>query len=185
MPNDGGVVLTFTNGDSCVDQGKTLDSVAIITMPCSSGEGDVQSMRQLGPCTFTMTFPTVRACSLPVGSSDNTSSMNTVMPVSPMSPVQPEDVPAPLVKANHFGFFSTLAVLFLLYCCGGCILRYKTQQASGLDLIPHLEFWSNLPSCLLQSVENCRSKLSEVFRRSDEYEIRSIQIPFDDPDQNL
>ncbi|KAI9487282.1 MAG: autophagy-related protein 27 [Benjaminiella poitrasii] len=42
-------------------------------------------------------------------------------------------------------FFTIVFVLLAVYFVGGAIYNYKMYNARGLDLIPHREFWFDLP----------------------------------------
>jgi len=54
-----------------------------------------------------------------------------------------------------FGVFVlVLFLLFLAYFFGGMIIM-RMRGASGLELIPHYYFWSNLPSNIKNGVTYC------------------------------
>lgn len=56
-----GVMLKFTNGDSCTDPaGKAVESTTLLAFTCSP-RTDTFSVRRVG-CTFMVAFPTVHGC---------------------------------------------------------------------------------------------------------------------------
>ncbi|KAG2187673.1 hypothetical protein INT44_005363, partial [Umbelopsis vinacea] len=42
-------------------------------------------------------------------------------------------------------FFLIVGILVALYFIGGAFYNYKQYNARGLDLIPHRDFWLDLP----------------------------------------
>jgi len=97
-----------------------------------------------------------------------------------------------VAREATWGITSILMVFFLCYCCVGCLWRFKHEDARGLDLVPHLSFWSGLVNfskdhceqlCAIvrHKVERFRAGRHDVRGQYEEVET----IPFDDTDNNL
>lgn len=178
MEGGQGVVLKFNNGDVCTDsEGKTGDSVALLAFTCSSVAGEAFTVGHMNPCVYTITFPTVHACT----------TASTVGFGAHSQHLQEE--PA---KGHSWGITSLLMIGLMCYCCVGCLWRFKHKDARGLDMVPHLSFWSGLVNFVKdlceQSVAIVRHRVEKF--RSGRHETNSQYeevetIPFDDTDNNL
>lgn len=118
-----------------------------------------------------------------------------VVPVAPVVPVDPEpsEVPAgypppavapvpaaakPTVASKGgWSIITLIVLLFVFYCLGGCLMNYKREGATGIDAIPHLEFWVTFPArctdgCqrLVAMVRHRFSKTSQAQQRYEEVE---------------
>lgn len=52
-------------------------------------------------------------------------------------------------------FFTIVFVLAAVYFVGGAIYNFKMYNARGLDLIPHRDFWFDLPYLIRVSFYHC------------------------------
>jgi hypothetical protein len=183
-----GVVLKFSNGDSCIDsQGVTVDSVALLAFTCSAAAGEAFTVGRMDgrtdSCVYTITFPTVHACTFP----------GTVTPQFHLPSSSPETHGTPETHGHEssWGITSMLMVGFVCYCCIGCLWRFKYDDARGLDMVPHLSLWSGLVHFVKdlceQLVAIVRHKV-EKYRsgRDPNGQYEEVEtIPFDDTDNNL
>ncbi|KAI8068448.1 autophagy-related protein 27 [Gongronella butleri] len=62
-------------------------------------------------------------------------------------------------------FFTLLGIGLLVYFVGGCFYNYRQFNARGLDLIPHRDFWLDLPYLIKDLVSHLMS--SVMSRRHD------------------
>ncbi|OAD77696.1 hypothetical protein PHYBLDRAFT_141562 [Phycomyces blakesleeanus NRRL 1555(-)] len=57
-----------------------------------------------------------------------------------------DETPQPKEGMSGVGiFFTTVLVLLAIYFVGGAFYNFKMYNAQGLDLIPHRDFWFDLP----------------------------------------
>lgn len=147
-------MLTFVNGDTCADEtGAAKQSTAIIAFPCTPGDigGTFTVSHELGSCTFTLRFPTSASCVDRTAASSSTSSGGLPSPAmgdGAHTKLSDQTDAANGGKAGqgHWGFFSLVLFGFMVYCIAGCAWRFKKEGATGVDMIPHLPFWSSLPT---------------------------------------
>lgn len=95
-------------------------------------------------CTTSITFKSPHACPLAVA--EETA---TAPPASPASVGAP---PAGTVSAPSAGSSSgshwllwTVFAAFLCYCIGGCAWKRRQYGVTGIEAMPHVKFWYNLP----------------------------------------
>jgi len=178
IDNNQGFVAKFSNGDSCTDaKGLPVDSVALLAFTCGNTPREF-TVGHLSPCVFTITFPTLHAC------------LSTTSKDAP-HPLAPAGTTVTVREAATWGLTSSLLLVFLCYCCVGCLWRFK-HDARGLDLIPHLAFWTGLAVLTKDACEQLAAIVRhkwEKFRtgRHDGHgQYEEVEtIPFDDTDNNL
>jgi hypothetical protein len=70
-------------------------------------------------------------------------------------------------SVTSIGSGTTFLIFFFLvlstYCVGGALLNWKVYDLSGVDLIPHHEFWLEFPSYVKEGVQYTKLKVSSSF----------------------
>jgi len=107
--------VTYSGGDICTGQNGQPARKAIINMVCTD-DAEGNTVVSEVVCVYTLQMATDAACS---GG----------------------------VNVGWVGFSIILAVilLFVLYLVIGVIIKWKKYEATGIDLIPNVEFWKDVP----------------------------------------
>jgi len=62
-------------------------------------------------------------------------------------------------------FLIVFFVLLFVYCAAGAAYQFKMKDSRGLDLIPNLEFWKDLPFLIKDGCVFCYQKTRDLIMR--------------------
>jgi len=116
---DAGVKLTFRNGDDCSFRGVKKTREAIVNFVCDRNVDRMGKIatREVSTCTYIFTVPTPLACLSAASSS-----------------------------GGGWWFVFVVLAVAIVYFGGGIAYNHIKHQKNGLEAIPHLEFWKDLPA---------------------------------------
>eukprot|EP01107_Rhizomastix_libera_P006371 TRINITY_DN20494_c0_g1_i1.p2 TRINITY_DN20494_c0_g1~~TRINITY_DN20494_c0_g1_i1.p2 ORF type:complete len:240 (-),score=62.66 TRINITY_DN20494_c0_g1_i1:832-1551(-) len=123
-----GLKVSYSQGDECSDGKKWSSQVTLVCDQSVLGNGEVtNAVNDFGTCLTTVTMKSKYACA-----NKSSKSASAKKGLSTGSVI--------LII-----FFSCVAV----YIVAGCVFNYKKNDKRGIEMVPNIDFWKDIPSLVV------------------------------------